>query len=113
MMESWTDTFWPDADLSNGWKYLAGLGAYYPDSESHYIYQHYFGWLYLYEIGYNSLWFQSADLGWFWTDPSIFPILWQENVSKWRYYETRKGTPRWWDWAHDQNQWQRSDDSSK
>ena len=69
----------------DGWKKSDWLGYFY-DSGTEWIYHETFGWMFVHDPGNGSTWLYHLQLGWIWSRPEIYPWLYFENLSEWRYF---------------------------
>ena len=69
--------FATETDLGGGWKYLGWLGLYFLPKGSDYLYLDGMGWLYPAMASESSFWLYSHDIGWFWTEPTLFPMVYK------------------------------------
>ena len=69
----------------DGWKKSDWLGYFY-DSGTEWIYHETFGWMFVHDPGNGSTWLYHLQFGWIWSRPEIYPWLYFENLSEWRYF---------------------------
>ena len=71
-------------DLGNGWKKAEWFGVLFPSSDN-WAFHFDLGWIYLPIFNENSMWIWDEHFGWYWTNKAIFPFLYQNSQSAWRY----------------------------
>ena len=75
---------------SSNWYESSWLGVYFESSKS-WIYQINLGWLYIPFSNTENFWMYHADLKWLWTNSSIYPWVYVNEIKDWRYYLPQLG----------------------
>ena len=82
----------PDSSYleSPGWYNSTWLGTYYEQSNS-WIFHTKLEWLYLPSSDTQSFWIYHPTLQWLWTTSSIYPWVYINEITEWRYYFAQLG----------------------
>lgn len=90
-------------DLGSGWKYTTWFGVLY-DPGNTWVFHADHSWLYPVNSAEDSVWVYSPGMDWFWTDPDVYPWIYFDALSGWRYFIAGVGyydptTEEWTDQA--------------
>ena len=78
-----------------GWKTLPWFGTY-SELGNHWIWHAEHGYLQVHPDSIPSdIWFYDAQLGWLWTNSTLYPNLYRLATGVWMWYRTGTSNPRW------------------
>ncbi len=90
--QAWENGF---EDLGGGWRRLAWLGDYVPMGTEGWVWHNQHGFFYVAANSIpNSIWLFTSDMGWLWTEDTVYPFLYRNNDSSWLWYNGATN-PRW------------------
>ena len=74
-------------DLGGGW--FGAWFGYFLQTESGWCFHHELNWIYPFIHENGSIWFWSSNLGWLWTDLSVWgqSQCWSESLQSWLYFQ--------------------------
>jgi alpha-tubulin suppressor-like RCC1 family protein len=80
-------------DLGYGWREADWFGVYFPTTSGwNYHTEH--GWIYPVGNSLDSIWYWDSTLGWCWTNQSVYPFIYNYNISAWVHYMRESKDPR-------------------
>ena len=79
---------WADAqpvrDMDGWWK-SSWLGTFYMPEDRGWIMHESLGWVFVLDQQEKGIWIWQQEIGWFWTNPEIFPYLFQNSSGNWLF----------------------------
>lgn len=96
--KSWLESFMPVWSQTRktshgGWLESHWFGFFLP-GPSNWNYHSSHGWLYLPESGQESFWVWQSNLGWWWTNFSVYPFVYSSERACWLYFNQLQSTPQ-------------------
>ena len=87
--------WWSDTLLTQGgWRTSPWFGTFRRHENSEWIYHAQLGWAYARPDGSGGLWLWFRDHQWLWTQPGVYPYLWNHDLGGWLYLlGSQNGTP--------------------
>ena len=81
--------------LGGSWFTSDWFGAYY-EGRYPWVYNADKEWLYSVSRKESDMWMYQVELGWYWTNPDVFPYLYSENEEGWLYFGGRLNGFEWY-----------------
>jgi len=96
--KSWLESFMPVWSQTRktghgGWLESHWFGFFFP-GPSNWNYHSSHGWLYSPESGQESFWVWQSNLGWWWTNFSVYPFVYSSERASWLYFDQLQSTPQ-------------------
>ena len=87
--------WWSDTVLTQGgWRTSPWFGTFRRHENTEWIYHAQLGWAYARPDGSGGLWLWFRDHQWLWTQPGVYPYLWNHDLGGWLYLlGSQNGTP--------------------
>ena len=88
------------SDLGNGWNESAWFGIYYQPLDSSWVYHSEMGWLYVAKTAASEgikVW--KENLGWLWTQDTLFPVLFSFELSEWLYFNADQASAQFYNFG--------------
>ena len=87
--------WWSDTLLTQGgWRTSPWFGSFRRHENTEWIYHAQLGWAYARPDGSGGLWLWFRDHQWLWTQPGVYPYLWNHDLGGWLYLlGSQNGTP--------------------
>jgi surface protein len=87
--------WWSDTVLTQGgWRTSPWFGTFRRYEGAEWIYHAQLGWAYAHPDGSGGLWLWFRDHHWLWTQPGVYPYLWNHDIGGWLYLlGSQNGTP--------------------
>ena len=87
--------WWSDTLLTQGgWRTSPWFGTFRRHENTEWIYHAQLGWAYGRPDGSGGLWLWFRDHQWLWTQPGVYPYLWNHDLGGWLYLlGSQNGTP--------------------
>ncbi len=83
------------ASLGGGWRRLSWFGDYIPMGNDGWIWHNQHGFLYASPHAEPAnIWFFTIDMGWTYTESTLYPFLYRSSPSSWLWY-SGSTNPRW------------------
>ena len=79
----WADAQ-PVTDMDGWWK-SSWLGTFYMPEDRGWIMHESLGWVFVLDQQEKGIWIWQQEIGWFWTNPEIFPYLFQNSSGNWLF----------------------------
>ena len=100
----------PDYFLSDGVRFSKVFGNYREDFYPCVLFFEH-GWMRIYGLNPFDIWLWTADMGFLWTNESVYPLMYRKNDDSWLTYfsetwsEKPRETPRWF-FNHRTQEWE-------